>query len=110
MAAERQKDNNIICLTFIPTRLAASGLSAQALMALPIMVFSKKSVSKTTTTIRNPPTQKYCGWMTAPINWIGSRPEKAGKSKGSLPQINIAMPLMIIEAAIVAIISVKTEG
>ncbi len=61
IAAESAKDNNIIWLTLIPTRLAASGLSAQALMALPVMVFSKKYVSRITIAIKNPPTQKYCG-------------------------------------------------
>ncbi len=108
--AERAKESSIICLTLIPTRLAASGLSAQALIALPIMVRLKKMDSAITMMIKKPITHKYCGWMTAPKKVMGSRPEKAGRSKESLPQINIAAPLIRIEAAIVAIIRVSTDG
>jgi hypothetical protein len=61
MAADRAKESRIILFTSIPTRLAASALSAQALIALPIMVLSKKKVKATAVRIKKPKIQKYWG-------------------------------------------------
>ena len=60
--------------------------------------------------IKKPITQKYWGCMTAPKTMMGVRPENAGRAYGSLPQINMAAPLIKIDAAMVAIINVKTVG
>jgi hypothetical protein len=110
IAADRAKDKRTIRLTLIPIRLAAVRLTAQAVIAFPIMVYLKKMDNNTTTTTVIPTTQMYWGLRDAPIKAIPFSPEKGGRKWVSFPHINMAIPLNRMETAMVTIIRVTTVG
>ena len=99
----KTKASIVMRWTAMPMRAAPLRFSATALMAFPTMVLLKKKPSKTTTRSMIARIQRVCGKMAAWPQTRGSSPEKGGRIRGVLPQINMATSRMVIDAPTVII-------